>query len=75
MFGKKDWKEAVIHIEGMHCAMCSSRMQKAFQDAKGVKEAEVDLESKSARVVYDGGKLTEDDLKNIVKETGYEPRS
>lgn len=74
MFGKKDWKEAVIHIEGMHCAMCSSRMQKAFQDAKGVKEAEVDLESKSARVVYDGGKLTEDDLKNIVKETGYEPQ-
>lgn len=73
MFGKKDWKEAVIHIEGMHCAMCSFRMQKAFEDAKGVREAEVDLENKSARVVYDAGKLTEDDLKIIVTETGYTP--
>lgn len=73
MFGKKDWKEAVIHIEGMHCAMCSSRMQKAFEDAKGVREAEVDLENKSARVVFDAGKLTEDDLKKIVTETGYTP--
>lgn len=73
MFGKKDWKEAVIHIEGMHCAMCSSRMQKAFTDARGVREAEVNLESKSARVVYDAGKLTEDDLKKIVTKTGYTP--
>jgi len=73
MLGKQDWKEAVIRIEGMHCAMCSSRMQKAFTDAKGVREAQVDLENKSARVVYDGGALTEDDLKKIVKDTGYEP--
>ncbi len=73
MFGKKDWKETLLHIEGMHCAMCSSRMQKAFESAKGVREAEVDLESKSARVVYDAGKLTEDDLKKIVTETGYTP--
>lgn len=73
MFGKKDWKEAVIHIEGMHCGMCSARMQKAFLAAKGVKEAEVDLEAKTARVVYDGGKLTEDNLKQLVKDTGYEP--
>ncbi len=73
MFGKKEWKEAVLHIEGMHCNMCSSRMQKAFLDAKGVKEAQVDLESKTAKVVYDAGKLSEDDLKKIVTETGYTP--
>lgn len=73
MFGKKDWKEAVIHIEGMHCAMCSSRMQLALAAARGVGVAAVILESKSARVVYDAGKLTEDDLKKIVTETGYTP--
>lgn len=73
MFGKKDLKEAVIHIEGMHCGMCSARMQKAFLAAKGVKEAEVDLEKKSARVVYDAAKLTENDLKQLVTDTGYTP--
>ena len=73
MLEKKDQKVAVLHIEGMHCAMCSGRMQKAFSCADGVREAEVDLESKSARVVYDGDKLTETDLKNIVRETGFVP--
>ena len=53
--------------------MCSSRMRKAFEDAKGVREAEVDLENKSARVVFDADKLTEEDLKTIVRETGYTP--
>lgn len=73
MFGRKDWKEAVIHIEGMHCAMCAGRMQKAFEANQHVKEAKVDLDSKSAAVTYDGSKLTEDDLKKIVTETGYQP--
>ncbi len=73
MFGKKNWKETVIRIDGMHCAMCSSRMQKAFEGAKGVREAEVDLENKSACVVFDADKLTEEDLKTIVRETGYTP--
>ncbi len=73
MFGKKNWKETVIMIDGMHCAMCSSRMQKAFEGAKGVREAEVNLENKSARVVFDADKLTEEDLKTIVRETGYTP--
>lgn len=73
MFGKKDWKEAVIHIEGMHCGMCSARMQKAFLATKGVKEAEVDLETKTAHIVYDGGKLDENALKQLVTDTGYTP--
>lgn len=73
MLEKEDMREVTLHIEGMHCAMCTARMQKAFLAADGVQEAEVDLESKSARVVYDGGRLSEDDLKQLVKETGYKP--
>lgn len=71
MFGKKELKEVTIRIEGMHCAMCTARMQKAFLAMKGVKEAEVDLDAKNARIVYDAGKVTEDDLKKTVTETGY----
>lgn len=71
MFGKKDRKEITIRIEGMHCGMCTARMQKAFLAMKGVKEADVNLDTKSARIVYDAGKVTEDDLKKTVEETGY----
>ncbi len=73
MFGKKNRQEIKIGINGMHCAMCSSRMQKAFMAAKGVLSAEVDLENKCATVSYDENKITVADLKNIVTETGYEP--
>ena len=53
--------------------MCSARMQKAFLDAKGVLKAEVSLSDKCADIVYDAGKISAEDLKNIVTETGYEP--
>ncbi len=71
--GNEDLKEITLHIEGMHCNMCAMRMQKAFQSAKGVRVAEICLENKSARVVFEPGELTEQDLKQIIKDTGYEP--
>lgn len=46
MFEKKNWKEIVITIDGMR----SSRMQKAFEDAKGVRKAKVDLESLQRKI-------------------------
>lgn len=73
LFGKKNMQEIKIGINGMHCAMCSSRMQKAFMAAKGVISAEVDLENKCATVSYDENKITAEGLKTIVTETGYEP--
>lgn len=71
MLFKKDWTETDIAIEGMHCMNCVARMTKAFESAKGVKEAKVDLESKSAHVVYDADALSIEDLKNIVTKTGF----
>ena len=71
LFGKKDWKETEVKIEGMHCKNCVARMTKAFLGAKGVKEAQVSLEGKCAHMVYDGSALTEEDLKEIVTATGF----
>lgn len=71
MFGKKDWQEITLHIEGMHCGNCATRMCNAFVANKHIKEAKVDLEKKEAVVTYDAGKLTAEDLKKIVTDTGY----
>ncbi len=71
MLEKKDLQEAVLHIEGMHCAMCATRMCNAFVANQHIKDAKVDLESKTARVTYDAEQLSADDLKKIVEETGY----
>lgn len=71
LFGKKNWQETNISIEGMHCMNCVARMTKAFEAAKGVKEAKVDLEGKCAHVVYDAESLSVEDLKKIVNDTGF----
>ena len=65
-------KEITIRIEGMHCNMCTARMQKAFLAMNGVAEAEVNLEDKCARIVFDADKVTENDLRKTVSDTGFQ---
>ena len=63
--------EKVISIEGMACMHCVNHVQQALSAVPGVKEAEVDLESKSATVSVDGS-VTDAALKAAVDEAGYQ---
>lgn len=69
-------KETTSHIEkellinGMSCGHCSMRVEKALNGIAGV-HATVDLASKIARVHIDG-EVTDDALKQAVKQAGYE---
>lgn len=63
----------IIGINGMSCAHCQARVEKALNAIDGV-EAKVDLKKKNATVTL---KTPVDDevLKNAVIEAGYEPIS
>lgn len=61
----------VISIEGMACMHCVNHVQQALSAIPGVKEAKVDLESKSATVSVDGS-VTDAALKAAVDEAGYQ---
>ena len=63
--------EKVISIEGMACMHCVNHVQQALSAVPGVKEAKVDLESKSATVSVDGS-VTDAALKAVVDEAGYQ---
>ena len=63
--------EKVISIEGMACMHCVNHVQKALSAVPGVREAKVDLESKSATVSVDGS-VTDAALKAAVDEAGYQ---
>ena len=63
--------EKVISIEGMACMHCVKHVQQALSAVPGVKEAKVDLESKSATVSVDGS-VTDAALKAAVDEAGYQ---
>ena len=58
-----------IHIDGMMCAHCTGRVEKALNDLPGV-EATVDLDSKSAAVTCTPD-VSDDTLRQAVEGAGY----
>ena len=59
-----------IRIEGMTCAHCSARVEKALNALEGVL-AKVDLEGKKAEAVVGPG-VTDAMLRDAVTQAGYE---
>ncbi len=64
-------KEMTIGIEGMMCAHCTGRVEKALSEIAGVTEVTVSLEGKNA-VVKAEDSVTADVLKQTVLDAGYE---
>ncbi|MCI8624180.1 MAG: heavy metal translocating P-type ATPase [Provencibacterium sp.] len=65
--------EKTMVIEGMMCAHCKASVEKALGALDGV-HAEVDLETKSARIRLQSP-VEDDVLLQVVKQAGYEPVS
>ena len=64
-------KIVTIPVEGMVCASCTARVKKALKSIDGVTEAEVSLESRTARVRYVEGKTSPEQLVAAINNLGY----
>ncbi|NOZ58098.1 MAG: heavy metal translocating P-type ATPase, partial [Euryarchaeota archaeon] len=64
-------KEASLRITGMTCAMCVATIEKALKGLEGVQEVSVNLGTESARVVYDPGMVSLEDIRQAIEKTGY----
>lgn len=64
-------KVALLDIPGMNCSLCPITVKKALQRVPGYLDAEVDLDSKRARVRYDSDRVTPDGLASAVTNAGY----
>ena len=64
----------VMTIEGMMCAHCQGRVEKALKEVPGVTEVTVNLEAKNAVVVAEEN-VAADTLKAAVVDAGYEVTS
>ncbi len=71
--GENDGRESrvVIPVEGMTCAACSARVQRALEQTAGVRDASVNLMMGSAVVSYDRGETTPERLVRSIRSTGY----
>jgi copper chaperone CopZ len=62
-------KTADLTIEGMTCGHCVMAVQKGLGKLPGVRSADVTIGR--ARVEYDEGGMTTDDLSRAIKGAGY----
>lgn len=60
-----------LGVEGMTCASCVSRVEKALKKLPGVQEATVNLATESARIIFDSSAQAEAMLRRAIREAGY----
>ena len=69
--GKPNAVRARARIGGMHCASCSSRIERVLGGREGVEEISVSLPGESMNVSWNPERLNEDDLAQAIKELGF----
>lgn len=60
-----------LQLEGMHCASCAGRVQRALSALPGVQECVVNFATESATVEHDSRRSTLEQLRRAVEEVGY----
>ena len=58
-------------VKGMHCASCSSVIEKTFKKVEGVHSAEVNYGTEKAKVSFDPSKVNPHDLSKHIEPLGY----
>ncbi len=64
-------KKITISVGGMHCASCSSLLERTFNSTAGVSEAVVSIATEKATIEYDEQLLSFKDIENIVSDCGF----
>jgi len=65
-------QETTAEVRGMHCAACSSRIERVLAAMDGVDEAVVNLAQESLRLRWNPGLTTLDQIGGRVRELGFE---
>ncbi|MCL5773497.1 MAG: heavy metal translocating P-type ATPase, partial [Firmicutes bacterium] len=68
---KEKMERTELPVEGMSCASCVARVEKALTGVKGVASASVNLATEKAFVEYDSKVAHLKDLKTAIENAGY----
>lgn len=60
-----------VPVEGMTCASCVARVEKALKQVDGVKEANVNLATEKVTIAIDTNRTNLAQLASVVEEAGY----
>ncbi|HOJ22324.1 MAG TPA: heavy-metal-associated domain-containing protein [Armatimonadota bacterium] len=65
-------RTSTFHVEGMTCEGCASAIRRAITAPGGVERVDVDLDAKRVTVVYDPGKVSEEEIRERIEDAGYD---
>ncbi|GAB4342371.1 MAG: heavy metal translocating P-type ATPase [Desulfobulbaceae bacterium] len=73
MVPEEEKKEAVVEmaLTGMHCAACSSRIEKVVGSMDGVISAQVNLAAETGRFTYDPGRTGRRAIREAIEQLGF----
>jgi len=63
--------EIALSVGGMHCASCSSRIEKVVGAMEGVQRCEVNLATGLAKIVIDPGRVSQRQLRETIAGLGF----
>ncbi|OXU19849.1 hypothetical protein TSAR_002000 [Trichomalopsis sarcophagae] len=64
-------KEVEMHITGMTCSSCVSKIEKTVKQLPGVQSAMVSLVTQKGKINYDPSKISVDEITDCVKKIGF----
>jgi len=65
---------ALLAVEGMHCAACAGRIEKALRPIDGVERAAVNMATHRLHLTWDSKRVSLPRLLQAVSNLGFEPR-
>ncbi len=69
--GENAAASTTLRIKGMTCASCAVRVQKSLSKLEGVKNANVNLATERATLVFDPKLVSPQDIERAVEKAGY----
>ncbi|MFA6272216.1 MAG: heavy-metal-associated domain-containing protein [Patescibacteria group bacterium] len=68
---KKDGKEIVLKISGMHCPSCGMNIDGALEELDGVLESTTNYTKQTTKVIYNPQIVTLEKMTAEIKKSGY----
>lgn len=62
---------STFHVEGLDCADCAAKLEKAIQRLQGVTDAQMNFAAAKIKVAYDGASLQPSEILKVISGFGY----
>jgi len=69
---REEPEKLTVEVGGMHCASCVANVEKALGKTDGVLQANVNLTTGNATIVYQPGKIKPAVFKEVIENAGYQ---